>query len=79
MTDPTPALPANISDRMTVICDRHMAAAKALLALELPHEARQEVLALMQAFLALHNEYSRLSQTTKNLVDAVKTIGQPHA
>lgn len=63
----------SIDKRLNQIVDRHIDTAKALLADEtLSPESRAHVLALMQAFAALHQEYNNLNDLIGQVLSTLK-------
>ena len=63
----------SIDKRLNQIVDRHIDTAKALLADEaLSPESRAYVLALMQAFAALHQEYNNLNDLIGQVLSTLK-------
>lgn len=63
----------SIDKRLNQIVDRHIDTAKALLADEtLSPESRAHVLTLMQAFTALHQEYSNLNDLIGQVLSTLK-------
>jgi len=63
----------SIDKRLNQIVDRHIDTAKALLADEaLSPESRAHVLTLMQAFAALHQEYSNLNDLIGQVLSTLK-------